>query len=121
MGYFKPDVYYQPEIFGLKRVGEVEWSDGSYQFDLSVVWQDECGNLLYGEDSGCSCPGIFEEYVNGAEDLEFVTFGQLQQKLADRLDGKKRYRVENDWASQEPAIEDLNGQVVDLLSKVRAL
>jgi hypothetical protein len=112
MGYFKPDVYYQPEIFGLKRVGEVEWSDGSYQFDLSVVWQDECGNLLYGEDSGCSCPGIFEEYVNGAEDLEYVTFGQLQQRLEKRLAGGLGWGVDP---------EDARGQVVDLLSKVRAL
>lgn len=55
-------LYYDPDKFGLEMVGEIEWSSGSYEFDLTVVWKRiSDGRFLYGEDSGCSCPAPFED------------------------------------------------------------
>ena len=39
-------VYYDPEKFGLKIIGEIEWSDGCGQYDKTVVWQREGGGAL---------------------------------------------------------------------------
>lgn len=54
------NVYYNPESFGLTQVGEIEKSDGCYQFDLIVVWKQARGKYWIGQDSGCSCPSPFE-------------------------------------------------------------
>ncbi|MEU3976855.1 DUF7574 domain-containing protein [Streptomyces bacillaris] len=56
------EIYSRPESYGLRMIGEVDWSDGCYQFDLTVVWQDTTtGALYYADDSGCSCPSPFED------------------------------------------------------------
>lgn len=55
------DLYYHPENYGLKVIGAIEWTDEPYEFDLTIVWRRESdGAFLWGDDSGCSCPGIFE-------------------------------------------------------------
>lgn len=54
-------LYYDPQDSNLTMIGEIEWSDGSYQFDLTVVWKREDGRFVYAEDSGCSCPSPFED------------------------------------------------------------
>jgi hypothetical protein len=83
-----PDIYYAPEKHGLKTIGEIDWSDGCYQFDYTVVWQRLAdGQLLYGEDSGCSCPSPFED--QGADDLTACTWAELQAHLQER--GKDNY------------------------------
>lgn len=62
------DMYSSPEKFGLTMIGEIDWSSGCYEFDLTVVWQrDSDGVFVYGEDSGCSCPGYFDN--QGVENL----------------------------------------------------
>src|SRR5699024_372088 len=44
-----------------EEIGEVEWSEESYQFDLTRVYrQISTGALFYATDSGCSCPSPFE-------------------------------------------------------------
>jgi hypothetical protein len=58
---YERNVYYHPEIHGLERVSEVDYSDGCYQFDLRVVWKDSKGRLWTARDSGCSCPSPFED------------------------------------------------------------
>lgn len=56
------DVYYSPGKYGLTTIGEIDWSDGCYQFDLTVVWKREAdGRFLYADNSGCSCPSPFED------------------------------------------------------------
>lgn len=66
------DLYSNPEDFGLTPVGEIDWSDGNYCFDFTVVWQRKSdGVFVYGEDSGCSCPSPFED--QGIEDLQRIT------------------------------------------------
>lgn len=65
MGYEKPDLYYQPSQFGLVPVGEIEWDDDSFSFNLTVVWYDpENRKLYWADDSGCSCPAPFEDYTS---------------------------------------------------------
>jgi hypothetical protein len=62
MGYYLPDLYYQPERFGLTVVGVIEWTDEAYQFDMTAVWVDADGWVYWADDSGCSCPSPFETF-----------------------------------------------------------
>lgn len=55
------NLYYSPEAFNLSFVGEIEWSSGSYEFDLTAVWRTNSGQFVFAEDSGCSCPAPFEK------------------------------------------------------------
>lgn len=64
-------LYYSPEKFGLRVVGELEDPMACYDFDTLVVWQHEDGRILWGVDSGCSCPVAFEDY--DVSDLYEVT------------------------------------------------
>lgn len=57
-----PNVYYNPEAFGLTPVAELECSSGGYEFDTIVVWSDATGTLLWAHDAGCSCPTPFEDH-----------------------------------------------------------
>lgn len=78
--------YYSPEDHGLKTIGEIEWSDGSYQFDVTVVWQREDGTFVYGEDSGCSCPSPFEDQT--PDDLTAATIDKIMAHLQTRNAGQ---------------------------------
>lgn len=53
--------YYDPEHFGLKKVGEVDLAEPDYSFCILAAWRNEEGIYL-GTDSGCSCPSPFEDY-----------------------------------------------------------
>lgn len=44
---------------GLDRIGVLELSNDSYQFDLLGLWKSDEGFFL-GTDSGCSCPTPWE-------------------------------------------------------------
>jgi hypothetical protein len=71
-----PDVYYNPENYGLQIIGDVDWMQGeSYEYWLSVVWVDEDGQLYYDSDSGCSCYTPFDEVQK--DDLTKVNFFEL--------------------------------------------
>lgn len=77
------NVYYSPEEFGLEVVGEIEFSDGDYQFDTRVIWKHSSGKLYTARDSGCSCPSPFEEY-NKLEDLDELTdLGELEREVRE--------------------------------------
>lgn len=64
MAWDTDDVYYQPEKFGLKMIGEVDFSDGNYCFDYRAVWLHEDGTLYTARDAGCSCPSPFETFTS---------------------------------------------------------
>lgn len=64
MGYRQSDVYYQPEHFGLQQIAQIDYSDGSYQFDYRVIWRHTDGRMFTARDSGCSCPSPFEDYIS---------------------------------------------------------
>lgn len=64
MGYYDPDLYHQPEKFGLRPVFEYELREPCYSFDTFVMWKHEDGPLYWAHDSGCSCPSPFEDYTS---------------------------------------------------------
>lgn len=55
------NVYSTPEEYGLEPVGEIEWGDACYSFNLTVVWVDAADRFWFAEDAGCSCPTPFDE------------------------------------------------------------
>ena len=82
MGYSKPDPYYQPETFGLVPVGELDDPQGSWVFDLLVVWNHPESNVLYWHtDTGCPCPEPFDVF-HELTDLTEVPYDDAEA-LAD--------------------------------------
>ena len=85
------NLYYDPQKFGLETIGEIDWSSGSYEFNYTVVWRRTAdGSLLYGEDSGCSCPSPFD--TDGIDDLTPIDSladfqAHLTQRNAEALNG----------------------------------
>lgn len=78
------DIYSSPDKFGLETIGEVDFSSGSYEFDLTVVWRRTSdGAFVYGEDAGCSCPSPFES--TGVDELTRITsLEEFKAHLAER-------------------------------------
>jgi hypothetical protein len=105
MHYFD-DVYSSPENYGLKIVGEIEWTDGCYQFDRTVLWVTEDGTLYWGNDSGCSCPSPFEGYKS-FDQLTSGTKWQFLQYIKDLVTSRLG--------------ADTRAQYADLAGKVAAL
>lgn len=101
------DVYYNPEKFDLTPVGEVDISDGCYQFDIFAVWKDEEGTYYWVQDSGCSCPSPFERYTK-LEDLESGTGHDAVRALKQLRD--------NLWDDSEQ--ERVEREIVELITKI---
>lgn len=95
-------IYYDPTTIGLETVGEIEWSEPCYDFELTAVWKDKDGKLYWASDSGCSCPSPFEDF-NTIESLDTGTFFELAKELTERAQGNQH---------AEP-------QVFDLLARLR--
>lgn len=111
------NVYYDPEKFGLRIVGEAEFSSGSYEFDTSIVWQDvETGAMFYADDAGCSCPIPFDSL--GRDDLTRIN---RLQDLIDYLDERKRdsyrYDLNSEWSKDD--VTAIDGECADLIQKYR--
>lgn len=83
-----PNIYSEPEAFGLKAFGDVDFSSGCCEFDQLAVWTDAAGQLYYAEDSGCSCPEPF-----GSIDLRTVTKA-TPREIAERIQARGRERCE---------------------------
>lgn len=102
---YDKNLYYSPEAFGLTPVAEIDWSSGSYEFDLRVVWRDSNGNFYTARDSGCSCPSPFEDF-SGLPELDRLDLVALE---AEARQGGSTYRNER-----------TPGEVMDFLAKVRS-
>lgn len=78
--------YYDPDKCGLKKVAELDFSSGCYEFDITAVWTygDE-KKFYWADDSGCSCPSPFED-VNSFEQLQSGPFKVLRDHLNARFD-----------------------------------
>ncbi len=75
------NVYYSPEQFGLEPVAEIDYSSGSYEFDLRVIWRHkETGQLYTARDSGCSCPSPFED-CGGLADLQTFSRSEIEDEI----------------------------------------
>lgn len=87
------NVYDNPEKFGLEQVAQIDYSDGSYQFDYRVVWKStkKDGTLYTARNAGCSCPSPFEEYTSLKEldrfSLSEVEEEVLEERTADHYRG----------------------------------
>lgn len=93
------DIYYSPEKFGLEVVGAIDWSDGCYQFDMTVVWQkkdtlDKSNMFYWGEDAGCSCPSPFED--KGIDDLQHGDFFEAEQHIQNMIATAREYAYDPD-------------------------
>lgn len=78
------DVYHVPEKFGLTLVGEIQWGEPDYSFNMTIALRrNGDGQLFYGDDSGCSCPSPFEDFTT-VESLTPCTRGELQAHLYER-------------------------------------
>lgn len=112
--------YYSPEKFGLRTIGEAEFSSGAYEFDTSVLWQDATTGAFYvADDAGCSCPSPFESL--GRDGMKPV---ERLQDLLDYLDERERdsYRYSDDgWDKGAKAqIDDECAKLVRLYMEARA-
>lgn len=94
------DVYYSPEKFGLTTVGQIDWEEPDYSFNMTVVWKDKDGKLYWASDSGCSCPSPFEDY-HSIDQLETGSFFDLARYL------------------EENPTEYGKAQVIDVLARLR--
>jgi hypothetical protein len=103
------DMYSSPEKFGLTMIGEIDWSSGSYEFDLTVVWKRESdGRFVYAEDSGCSCPGYFEN--SGIEDLMVLR----------KRGGLNDFKAHCAKRQAESYVYDRTVETVELIERMRA-
>lgn len=111
MGYSRPDPYYQPEAFGLRKVDELYDPEASYSFDMLVVWQHDDGRLFYATDAGCSCPSPYEDFRQ-LEDLTPITVETLDDFTA---------AVRAHCAESKDPTGSFQAEKVELLAKVTAL
>lgn len=89
MGYNLPDVYNQPDKFGIELLGSVDLSEPNYDFDLFVVWRrPDVNGYEYGwlSDAGCSCPSPFEDY-NSVDDIFWGTREEVADAFENVLQG----------------------------------
>lgn len=121
MGWNSPDLYNQPEAFGLTPIGEFEWEAPDYSFDFEVVWQSkEDPELFYwARDSGCSCPSPFEEFTTlDHNDVKSGTKADVINDLLDSLRMLKESATssygKSNLANAEPQILELIGRMVRL-------
>jgi hypothetical protein len=98
--------YDAPSKHGLTKVGELDFSSGSYEFDITVVFWDG-KQLLWADDSGCSCPSPFE----GFDDVAAFEHGDSKRLREHLL--KRGFNQYSQYVTHE--------QVDDLLKKARGL
>lgn len=104
MGWDTPDVYYQPEKFGLSIVAEDD-QGGSYEFDKFVVWADVNRNYYWATDSGCSCPSPFEDYTS-VSDLTAASAADILKAYNSWYD--------NRYSKYEPDYSDMLAKLMYL-------
>ena len=109
-------IYSSPEKYGLRVIGEVEFSSGCYEFDTFVLWQDvETADFFCAQDSGCSCPMPFESFNRSN-----ITKVEKLQHLIDLLEDAKKqcYRYDSAYYGEQARAE-IDGECAALISKYR--
>ena len=93
------NIYSNPENFGLTLINEIDFSSGSYEFDITAVWRrNSDGALVYADDAGCSCPGWFEGQTE--KDVTTTTPADLQAHLEQRAKAAYADYSDDRWAMQ---------------------
>lgn len=78
-----------PDTLGLEFLGEVEWYDEPYQFDLTGVWVDpETGRFFYVDDVGCSCPSPYEDVTSRGDMVDVDRDGMLAHLSKRRTEAR---------------------------------
>lgn len=110
--------YNRPGNFGLEFIGEIEWDEESFQFNLTAVWRDaENSNVLFwASDAGCSCPSPFED-LKGRDDLYTGTRMELQEYLEARV-AEKDPEEEREYYHYGLTREQAQMRMVDLMARV---
>jgi hypothetical protein len=106
--------YYKPEAYGLEIVGDIDWDQESYEFNMTVVWKEGRGKYYIADDSGCSCPSPFEN-VTSKDELD----GPMNKRS---LESALRYRAKTNARGDDgyygrPRAE-LEKEVRELLAKL---
>lgn len=102
---------YYNEMDGLEFIGEIEWNNYSWEFDLTGVWKTKRGEYWIGDDSGCSCPSPFENF-RGIEDLD----GPYNKAdLRKRLE----WKVTNSEYGHGRSEAELRKDISDLLDRIK--
>lgn len=124
------DFYHHPEKYGYRTIGEVDWADYDCGFDLTAVFQNmTTGVVIFGDSTGCSCPGVFEE-VDWEDMIEVKSWSWLLKTLQEALD--EHYPdpvVRLEWwdegtyqrtvAHRREMRQRLTGEIGELIFKVR--
>lgn len=76
------NIYYSPQEFNVTILGEIEFSDGYYQFNTRVFWKGKDGTIYTYRDSGCSCPTPFED-VSSLDDLTIVNSDDIDWLIGE--------------------------------------
>lgn len=106
------NIYYSPEKYGLEIVGQVDWTDEAYQFDMTVVWRRVAdGQLLYADDSGCSCPSPFEDH--GVTDLVEASMFEVSTHLIETA--KQRANRFVDYGNEDADVSDYHAMEINKL------
>jgi hypothetical protein len=107
--------YYKPEAYGLEIVGDIDWDQESYEFNMTVVWKEGRGKYYIADDSGCSCPAPFER-VTSKEGLD-GPMNKRSLESALRYRAKTNARDDDDGYYGRPRAE-LEKEVRELLAKL---
>ena len=108
------NIYYSPEKFGLEVVGDFDWRDCDYEFDMLVVWKEKRGRYWVGEDSGCSCPSPFEDF-KGTDDLNGP---YTKEELRKYLDYRIRERAGDGSRWGNYSMATLKKSASEILSRI---
>lgn len=106
-------IYGAPEKYGLRTIGEIQWGQESYSFDLTVVWQDTTtGAFYFADDAGCSCPAPFGD--TGRNDLTLI---DKPQTFIDHVNKRVATMGESYFSDEE--IGEAKGDAGQLVLKIR--
>lgn len=84
------NIYYNTPA-NWKKIGEIDFSDGDYQFDMTVIWlREDDGTFVYAEDEGCSCPIPFEDHSIDMV-MEIASLDEIKTHLESRQQGVGEY------------------------------
>jgi hypothetical protein len=114
MGWNEPDLYNQPEKFGMKIIGDIDWDMEAYEFNMTVVLVDPSTGQFYTiDDSGCSCPSPFEKHTSRNDLGDPMTCWEVIQELEktrdDVMEGAGRWNLRT----------HVPGDVADLIQDIR--
>lgn len=126
MGYNQNDLYFQPEAFGLRVIGQLNDPEASWSFDDLIVWQhEETGKIYYATDAGCSCPSPFEDYTSLEQATEVISIHDFIDGVEDYFNSvapyTSDYSLRYTWDSEDlpHAFASLKADALELIRLVR--